>query len=166
MSNEIRIGVVSMIPPSNNPDSSFKIIKESIVQYSFVDLLCFGELFLFNNPLLLESIKYSKKIFMITSEIKEFSRKYEVAVSYGYIVKEHAKYYICQRITFPDGTEYTYRKVHLGKNEAKVFHPGDKIDVFNYKGYTFGVQICVDTHIMEMSILQKKLGGTNNNSSI
>ncbi|MDK2941145.1 MAG: omega-amidase, partial [Acetobacterium sp.] len=51
-----------------------------------------------------------------------------------------------------------YCKVHLGKNERKIFSAGNKIDVFKFKEYTFGIQICLDTHIMDMSIMQKEQG--------
>lgn len=156
MTNEFVVGAISKIPSTNNPLSSFEIITDTIKEYSYVDLLCFGELYLLNDPQILDS-KENEVLEMI-SGIRELSKKYNVAVSYGCVLKDDGKNYISQRIAFPNSREYIYKKVHLGKNEMEYFYPGDTIDVFDYKGYTFGVQICIDTHIMEMSILQKKLG--------
>lgn len=49
--------------------------------------------------------------------------------------------------------------MHLGKNEASKYKAGSCIETFEYRGFTFGIQLCIDTHIPEMTLVQKLKGG-------
>ncbi|MDW5300295.1 MAG: nitrilase-related carbon-nitrogen hydrolase [Sedimentibacter sp.] len=158
MKNEIVVGAVSKIPTQDGIESTYQIMETCVKEYSHVDLLCFGELFLLKDPKYLDNIENEEALKKITYQIRNLAIRYNMAISYGCVLKERGKVYISQIVAFPDQSEYIYRKVHLGKNEKIIYNYGDTIDVFNYRGYTFGIQICIDTHIMEMSILQKLMG--------
>ena len=158
MIDDIVIGAVSKIPTEKDLESVYKIIEESVHEYRHVDLLCFGELFLLNDPKFLDDAQNQDQLERIIYRIHDLAIKYNMAISYGSVIKEDKKLYIGQRIALPNQKEYTYRKVHLGKNERNSYGQGGTIDVFNFKGCTFGVQICIDTHIMEMSIMHKLMG--------
>lgn len=158
MNNDIIIGAVSKIPEGKDLEDIYEIIEESVKDYKHVDFLCFGELFLLNNPEYLDNEHNQKYLENIIHNISCLATRYNMAISYGCVIKEGEKLFIGQKIAMPNKKDYTYRKVHLGKNESNIYDPGESIDIFEYKGFTFGVQICIDTHMMEMSIIQKLMG--------
>ncbi|MGH4139122.1 nitrilase-related carbon-nitrogen hydrolase [Clostridium sp.] len=161
---EIIVGAVSYVPLEEGINYRYRIIEEVVRKNAYMDLICFGELFL-NNNLDLYNLKKNgfenekeSEVEKVIESIRMLSKKYDLAISFGHILKEDNKFYIVQRVVFPSQEDYIYRKVHLGHNERKIFNPGDTIDVFHYKEYTFGIQICIDTHIQEMSLIQKSMG--------
>ncbi len=44
-----------------------------------------------------------------------------------------------------------YRKIHLSPYEKANYKAGNTIQVFEYKGFKFGVQLCYDAHFPELS---------------
>lgn len=83
----------------------------------------------------------------------------EIGICIGYPNRTDKGITIRQSLFFPEGNPFYYDKVHLGKNEEIVYIPGEVIDVTNYLDFTCGIQVCIDTHIPEMSIMQKLKGG-------
>ena len=51
----------------------------------------------------------------------------------------------------PDGLVGGYRKVHVSCTEIHRFNEGDEFLTFPWEGTTFGVQICYDMNIVEMT---------------
>ncbi|AWW25857.1 nitrilase-related carbon-nitrogen hydrolase [Acetobacterium carbinolicum] len=158
MKKDLKIGVSSLIPSEEDLGYNYEIIANAIKKNPTLDLVCFSELFLCSKMSMINTIEKEEKLIRYTNEIKELAKIYNTAVSYGLIIKKEEQYYIGQRVALPNGVDYLYCKVHLGKNERKIFSAGNKIDVFKFKEYTFGIQICLDTHIMDMSIMQKEQG--------
>ena len=158
MQRTFTVGAVTIVPPRDDIEATYKIIEESVKAHPEADMLCFGELFLTQDKDDLIDPNKSARYETIVAQINALSATYDTAVSYGTILNEDDKFYICQKVALPDGQTYSYTKIHLGKNEQKTYDAGDKIDTFRYKGFTFGVQICLDTHIAEMSIIQKSKG--------
>ncbi len=158
MKKDLKIGVSSFIPSEEDLDYNYDLIADTIRKNPDLDLVCFSELFLCSKMSMINTIEKEEKLIGCTHKIAELAKKYNTAVSYGLIIKEEEHYFIGQKVALPNGTDYLYCKVHLGKNERKIFSSGNKIDVFKFKDYTFGIQICIDTHIMDMSIIQKKNG--------
>lgn len=83
-----------------------------------------------------------------------------LAICYGALEKDLDDFYISQYVVFPDQEGYKYRKVHLGKNEKLMCKEGSSIDTFNFRHVTFGVQICIETHINELSIMHRRMGAS------
>lgn len=53
----------------------------------------------------------------------------------------------------------TYRKVHLGPPEKKIFTQAENIgSLFDVKGFRFGIQLCYDAHFPELSTHMAALG--------
>jgi N-carbamoylputrescine amidase len=59
--------------------------------------------------------------------------------------------YITQMIAGPEGLLGLYRKTHLSPQEKGGYLAGKKIETFSWKGVTFGVQLCYETHFPEIS---------------
>jgi predicted amidohydrolase len=51
----------------------------------------------------------------------------------------------------PDGRIDRYRKSHLAPPERHIFSAGNQIPVFKTAHFTFGIQLCYDSHFPELS---------------
>jgi len=51
----------------------------------------------------------------------------------------------------PDGSVFTYRKIHVSPAERNFFSKGSKIEICRTKGLNFGIQLCYDAHFPELS---------------
>ncbi len=78
--------------------------------------------------------------------IKEWAKKFKIAVTGSFIVKEDGKYFNRAFFIIPEGGEYYYDKRHLFSmgDEDKHFTPGDKLTIIPYKGWNVCLQICYD----------------------
>jgi N-carbamoylputrescine amidase len=65
---------------------------------------------------------------------------------------------ISQIVVNPEGLAGVYRKAHLSPREDVVFRPGDKVGIFDVKGWSWGIQLCYDSHFPEWSTLQALAG--------
>lgn len=78
--------------------------------------------------------------------IREWTKKYKLAVVGSFIVKENEKYYNRAFLITPSGEEYYYDKRHLFRmgEEDQYFSGGDKQVIVPYKGWNICLQICYD----------------------
>ncbi len=78
--------------------------------------------------------------------IKEWAKKFKMAVVGSFIVKDNGKYYNRAFFITPDGEEYYYDKRHLFRmsGEDNHFSPGTKQTIVNYKGWNICLQVCYD----------------------
>jgi N-carbamoylputrescine amidase len=51
----------------------------------------------------------------------------------------------------PEGILGVYRKTHIAPPEWGIFEPGSETPLFEYRGVTFGIQLCYDSHFPEIS---------------
>ena len=58
----------------------------------------------------------------------------------------------------PEGLLGIYRKTHLSPPEKKAFRPGNRIPVFRWKEWVFGVQLCYESHFPEISTMMALQG--------
>jgi len=82
----------------------------------------------------------------------------KLAVSSGRLIlagmaeKAHDnRVYATHMIAMPDGELGTYRKTHIAPPEKEIYSPGNTVPIFTFKGSTFGVQLCYDSHFPELS---------------
>lgn len=66
--------------------------------------------------------------------------------------------YITHFCCKPDGQVDFYRKTHLSKREAALFHAGDQIGVMDVKGIKVAIQLCYEAHFPEMALAQASAG--------
>jgi len=81
-----------------------------------------------------------------------------IAVSHGLLILaglaekgNDGRIYATHVIAMPDGRLETYRKLHIAPPEKEIYTPGNAVPVFKFKGSTFGIQLCYDTHFPELS---------------
>lgn len=152
-----RIGIVDRIDSEDSISGKLKYINKLMTMRNNMDLICFPEMFLISDY---REITYDiiKKLELVRSTIREKTIESGVAISYGTIVSENDNLYIAQIICLPDNREYEYRKMVLGKNEEKHFEKGNEICSFKYKGINFGVLLCIESHLPELTYIHKRLG--------
>lgn len=125
-----------------------------------VDVLCFPELSI-SGYILKDAQKVYPRAF--TREILErtvgLSRKNRLVIIAGMIeVTEEEKPYISQIVAGPEGILGIYRKTHLSPQERACYGAGRKIEVFRYRDFVFGVQLCYEAHFPEISTVMALRG--------
>ncbi len=84
-----------------------------------------------------------------------------LAILAGFAEKDQTSaIYATHLVVTPDGKCNSYRKVHLSPPEMDHFSPGDAAPLFTFRGVTFGIQLCYDTHFPELST-QMALAGAD-----
>lgn len=78
--------------------------------------------------------------------IKGWAKKYKLAVTGSFIVKEGGKYFNRAFFITPEGEESYYDKRHLFRmaGEDNHFSPGTKRTIVNYLGWNICLQVCYD----------------------
>ena len=78
--------------------------------------------------------------------IKEWAKKYKLAVAGSFIVCEEGKYYNRAFFITPEGEVYFYDKRHLFRmaGEDQHFAAGDKRVIVRYKDWNICLQVCYD----------------------
>lgn len=85
-------------------------------------------------------------------QISALAKDFQMDLLVGLMEKAGDSLYINHSIFYPDGTVRSYRKTHLGIREAKIFTPGESLDVFPLScGINVGFQLCVETHFPEIT---------------
>ncbi len=154
----IRIGVVSGAPSKKNIRKNYDYIVQMTKTQHLCSLISFGELFLISDRDALEDENIWEVLKMTLSDIQALAISTKTAIAVGHPFKFEDKYFICHSVFMPNGEIERYKKVHLGKNEQLYFEAGHEIKVFHYDGFTFGIQLCIDTHVPEMTLSQKLKG--------
>ncbi len=88
-------------------------------------------------------------------KLLEMSRENGITIVSGMIEREKNNLYITQIVASSNGSMGKYRKTHLGKQEKKVFCPGEELPVFEIDDIelnqiAFGIGICYDLHFPEV----------------
>ncbi len=94
----------------------------------------------------------------IIEQLINISQKFDLAIIAGFIEYEGADSYITQVITDKNGLIGKYRKTHLSPLEKKQYIAGDKIELYRIQGFSFGIQLCYETHFPELSTIMSLMG--------
>ena len=54
-------------------------------------------------------------------------------------------------VVLPDSPPQYYRKIHLSPFESPYYTAGNSVNVFQFKGIRFGIQLCYDAHFPDLS---------------
>ena len=157
----VRFAVISEISTKSvkeNINSLKRIINHIISEKKNVELFFFPEMFItsyLNN----EDINFYKdKIDFIINEIYDFAKIKEVCILFGLPKFVDDKIYIAQMIISNKGVIGEHLKTKISKRESKVYSENKAINVFEYNGIKFGIQLCYETHFPLISTIQAKLG--------
>jgi len=124
------------------------------------DLICFPELsvtgYIIKNSTNLYSVSQSKELI---ESVSGMARDKGIVIIAGLIeISEGEKPYISQIVAGPDGLLGLYRKTHLSPPEKERYQPGQRIEVFCFRDFVFGVQLCYESHFPEISTIMALRG--------
>ncbi|MCT4661223.1 MAG: hypothetical protein N4A40_05115 [Tissierellales bacterium] len=156
MKKQLNIGFAESLISRENPYLQYDELEKIILQNKALDLICFPELYLISDS----KSKYINENILndIFDRIDYLSNTYNIAISYGSILPENDKLFIAQIVSIPNKSRIVYKKTHLGKNELSTFSVGDQLFTFEYKSFTLGIQLCIETHIPELTTIQRLKG--------
>lgn len=158
MNRSISIAIVSGAPSKENTKRNFDYLVQMIETHKEASLISFGELFLMSDTEALDDDKMWETLEETLDDIRVLSKNKNIAIAVGHPHNADGLRFIRHSIFMPNGKVEIYDKVHLGKNEKHYFKAGKSINVFHYEGFTFGIQLCIDTHIPEMTLSQRLKG--------
>lgn len=92
------------------------------------------------------------------SACRHLSEKYNIAFTSGWPVAENGRFYIAQFLFEKGEMAGCHRKTHLAGKEAQIFTPADQIDIFKCNGAFIGMQLCLESHLPEISAIQAQKG--------
>jgi predicted amidohydrolase len=155
---QLIIGLISGNADDQCIESNYNTLVKVVNSLETLDILCTGELFLMKDIQVLESVEIWTALEDVLKRIQALAVNKNTALCVGYPHKSSSGIRIRQSVYFPAGEPFHYDKVHLGKKEQIYFRPGDQIETFTHKGFCIGIQICIDTHVQEMTLMQKLQG--------
>ncbi|MBU0991557.1 MAG: nitrilase [Proteobacteria bacterium] len=84
--------------------------------------------------------------------LKDLSTRHNVVILAGLAEKDKANHiYATHLVIMPDKTVAIYRKLHIAPPEKKIFKAGKNIEIFEWNGFRFGIQLCYDAHFPELT---------------
>jgi len=90
---------------------------------------------------------YGNNEYINVNDIKSFDKN----VFLGASVKETDGKYNEYLMINKKGDIYKYKKTHLGFNEKKIYKSGSELVLFNVDGLCFGVAVCIESHMPELT---------------
>lgn len=95
----------------------------------------------------------------ISERVVKIAIENELVVMAGMLEKaKGGKAYITQIVAGPYGMIGTYQKTHLSAQEREAYEPGQTIRTFTHDQYSFGIQLCYETHFPELSTIMSIQG--------
>lgn len=140
--------IVSLIQTDiiwENPTENLKRIEEKIKPLKGVtDIAVFPEMFTTGFSLNAHGLAEENDGETITT-LQKWSKEMNIAFAGSFIAKEDNRFYNRGFLVTP-GFTFFQDKRHLFRmsNEPRVFTPGTKSDVVNYKGWNILLQVCYD----------------------
>lgn len=148
---DIRLTLVQMRSTVGDAPSNLKRM-ESFISSADSDIVCFPEMCLSGYT------TYDPGRYALdpddpsVSKIHDLSDDTDVAIVFGYMERNiSGRPLLRQEIAGCSSDIRHYRKTHLGQAESEVFQPGDSLPVFSVKGITIGLQLCIESHIPDIS---------------
>ncbi len=129
------------------------LAREGVEFALFPELAISG--YINNKKLLQEYVECHARVIQ---EIKELSLNCSVIFSIGFPIPVKEGWGIGQVTWYNGQVIDTHVKTHLSTREKEVFVVGDNMSVFSIDGMKLGIQLCLESHFPELSIVQQKQG--------
>jgi predicted amidohydrolase len=160
---DVRVAAVCMKSLPGEIDKNLERIRSFICQASDkrAAIICFPELSITGYILEKPEAGCSPALFEEASQqVLEMAGTNGVLVMAGIIeaMKDGGKPYITQILVGPGGLLGRYRKTHLSPPEQEAYRPGEEIPVYQCSHFTFGIQLCYESHFPEISTLMSLKG--------
>lgn len=140
-----------------DPDRNLEVIERLVSANEGSDIICFPEMCLSGYSTNDPGIAMDPDSEHVR-KVRSLSEEYGIAIVFGYIEKTTGRPYMRQEIVQPSGQVDYYRKTHPGSAESKVFSSGDELPVFDVCGVRTGLQLCVESHIPDITSTYRSKG--------
>ncbi len=124
------------------------------------DIICFPELNLTGYNLKPEIKAKAQPVpGPASGHLLELAERYQIGILAGLTeVDREGQLFASHLTVLPSGAIQIYRKIHLAPPEKEIFSRGDIATLSEFRGVTFGVQLCYDAHFPELSTLMALKG--------
>ena len=141
----MRVGYAQLEPIFLDVEGNLQKIARAVEEAGEFDVLVFPELM--TSGYAFESVEEafaaSLEVSKLVDRISAMSPPGMVVI--GFAERYDGRLFNSAVAVLPDGDYYLYRKVHLFDKEKLWFSPGNLgFDVFEWRGYRFGMMICFD----------------------
>ncbi len=128
---------------SYNVEHALDLIKRSDARLIVLPEL-FNTGYMFDSPEEILAFAEDKNGFTIQSFLR-IAKEKNCYITGGFAEKERDKIYNSSFLVGPEGLSGIYRKVHLFRDEKKIFSPGNlPLRLYNIDGFNAGLMICFD----------------------
>jgi len=88
----------------------------------------------------------------ISKEVCHMAHESNMLILAGMAEKDiNGNIFASHLVVKPDSEVAVYRKIHIAPPERDTFSSGNTVPLFNFRGVTFGIQLCYDAHFPELS---------------
>lgn len=145
---EYRVGFYQFRPRFGKPEANLEKVVEALSSVK-ADLVVLPELpftgYLFKDRRELRSLAEDPRDSAIVSGLAELCRKRSLHLVTGFAELAGGRIFNSSLLVGPRGILQTYRKIHLFKDEKKIFDPGDTAPaVRRVRGVRIGMLVCFD----------------------
>ena len=157
----MKVSAITMDSIPGDLPANLNTLESSLAQAAKteVELCIFPELNLSGTFAGFDDVdKFLKKNPDPSSTCRHLSEKYHLAFTAGWPVEENGRFYIAQFLFEKGNLAGCHKKTHLAGKEARIFTPGNQMDVFPCNGTVIGMQLCLESHLPEISTIQARKG--------
>ena len=94
----------------------------------------------------------------ILDRLTKLSETIKLGFAIGLPMPLNKSWGIAQLIFYKGKLLHTHFKSHLSVHEKLTFEQANSIDNFDFMGHKIGIQLCLESHFPELSIIQQKKG--------
>ena len=154
---DVRIAAVTMKSVVGEISANLKRMENFVreAHRQGVHLMCFPEMCITGYSIHEDILPCGESVPGYASDqVSGMARNYGMAILAGLAEKiEDGRLSVSHFVATPEGIAGFYRKIHLGAVESRLYSPGNTIPVFQYRDFTFGIELCYDAHFPELSTM-------------
>lgn len=141
--NSLNLTGLSLNTKWKNKEENFLLIEQTLENIS-TDLILLPEMF--GTGFCMEPVEIADKNYETLNWLKKFATQKNAAIAGSVAVAEFGKFYNRLYFVWPDGKSIHYDKRHLFSysGEDKLYEPGKKRVIVEYKNWKILLQVCYD----------------------
>ncbi|MBW1777070.1 MAG: nitrilase [Deltaproteobacteria bacterium] len=153
--HDIRVGAAVCRAPVRSVQETLRRMRRWVrkARDQGADILCFPEMNVTGYSIRHQIREAAEPIpGPVTAALSELAAAGNMVLLAGMAEKgKRGGIYASHLAVFPDKRINVYRKLHIAPPEEGLFTPGNRLPLFEFKGVTFGIQLCYDAHFPELS---------------
>jgi len=154
MTRDIRIALIICRSYLNMPAKNIAVMEEwtDRAAQAGAEIVCFPELNITGYPSAGTDVLSAETIpGKTTRQMENLAQKHDVTILAGMAETADDGMFISHVVVGQAGLLGIYRKIHLGPSERSRFSAGSRVAVFCVHDFTFGIQLCYDSHFPGLS---------------